>query len=96
MFSIPEEFCNCSRIQIDFRADNDENDFAADLRKNLAKELAGPKVVNDDLKFLTKEMGIFEGRKERSDCLQKLYNALLNISPTSVSCERVFSIAEKM
>ena len=77
----------------DIEADNDENDFAADLRKNLAKELAGPKVVNDDLKFLTKEMGIFEGRKEKSDCLQKLYNALLNISPTSVSCERVFSIA---
>ena len=55
--------------------------------------VAGPKVVNDDLKFLTKEMGIFEGRKERSDCLEKLYKALLNISPTSVSCERVFSIA---
>ena len=35
-----------------------------DLKKNLAKELAGPKVVNDDLKFLTKEMGIFE-REER-------------------------------
>ena len=64
------------------------------MKKNLAKELAGPKVVNDDdLKFLTKELGIFEGRKERSDCLEKLYKALLNISPTSVSCERVFSIA---
>ena len=64
----------------DIEVSNDENDLAADLRKNLAKELAGPKVVNDDLKFLTKEMGIFEGRKEMSDCLQKLYNALLNIS----------------
>ena len=63
------------------------------MKKNLAKELAGPMVVNDDLKFLTKEMGIFEGRKERSECLQKLYDALMNISPTSVSCERVFSIA---
>ena len=77
----------------DTEIEDDENDFAADLKKNLAKELAGPKVVNDDLKFLTKEMGIFEGRKEKSDCLQKLYNALLNISPTSVSCERLFSIA---
>ena len=37
--------------------------------------------------FLTKEMGIFEGRKERSDCLEKLHKVLMNISPTSVSCE---------
>ena len=64
-----------------------------DLKKNLAKELAGPKVVNDDLKFLTKEMGIFEGTKEKSECLQKLYNALMNISLSSVSCKRVFSMA---
>ena len=34
-----------------------------DLKKNLAKELAGPKVVNGDLNFLTKEIGIFEGKK---------------------------------
>ena len=71
---------HCEEIEIE----DDENGFAADLRKNLAKELAGPKVVNDDLKFLTKEMGIFEGRKEKSD--QKLYNALLNISPISAVC----------
>ena len=49
--------------------------------------------MTDDLKSLTKEMGIFEGRKERSDCLETLHKALLYISPTSVSCERVFSIA---
>ena len=43
-------------------------DFARlqNLKKNLAKEDAGPKVVNDDLKFLTKEMGIFEERKKKS------------------------------
>ena len=38
-------------------------------------------------------MGIFEGRKERPDCLEILYKALMHISTTSVSCERVFSIA---
>ena len=44
------------------------------------------------MQFLAKEMGIFEGRKERSDCLVKLYKAWMNFSPTSVSCGRVFSI----
>ena len=43
-------------------------------------------MVVNDLKFLSKEMGIFEGRKERSECLQKLYDALMNISPTSAVC----------
>ena len=38
----------------DIEVDNDENDFAADLRKNLAIS---------DLKFLTKEMGIFSMSK---------------------------------
>ena len=62
-------------LVIESEESEDENDFAADLKKNLAKELAGPMVVNDDLKFLIKEMGIFEGREERSDCLEKLYKA---------------------
>ena len=36
-----------------------DNDFAAE--KNLAKELAGTWVVNDDLNFLTKKWGYFKG-----------------------------------
>ena len=43
-------------------------------------------MVVNDLKFLSKEIGMFEGRKERSECLQKLYDALMNISPTSAVC----------
>ena len=41
-----------------------ENDFAADMNKNLAKACWSSFItiaiaINDDLKFLTKEMGIF-------------------------------------
>ena len=42
---------------------------------------------------LSKVFGSFEATHERSADLEKLYQALLTIAPTSVSSERAFSIA---
>ena len=39
------------------------------------------------------EMKAFEKTKARHGNLEKLYQALLNIAPTSVSCERAFSVS---
>ena len=45
------------------------------------------------MKKLSKVFGSFEATHERSADLEKLYQALLTIAPTSVSSERAFSIA---
>jgi hypothetical protein len=38
-------------------------------------------------------MNAFEASRKRTENLEKLYKALLNISPTSVASERAFSIS---
>jgi hypothetical protein len=40
-----------------------------------------------------KEMNLFEATKNRPSNLEKLYNALMTIPPTSVESERAFSSA---
>jgi hypothetical protein len=48
---------------------------------------------DNNFKSLSKEMAAFEASKNRTENLEKLYQALLNISPTSVASERAFSIS---
>ena len=47
----------------------------------------------EKMKKLSKVFGSFEATHERSADLEKLYQALLTIAPTSVSSERTFRIA---
>ena len=74
--------------------EEDGKDFGAKLDKAINQALSQPqqKQCADGLKFLGREMNLFEGTGQRSDTLQKLYDALQNIAPTSVSVERVFSV----
>jgi hypothetical protein len=60
------------------------------------QEISNHKLVQQDdntFKSLSKEMAAFEASKNRTENLEKLYQALLNISPTSVASERAFSIS---
>lgn len=41
---------------------------------------------------LDKDIKMFETTKEKSQRLEKLYNALFSIQPTSTSCEQAFSV----
>lgn len=41
---------------------------------------------------LDKDIKLFEATKEKSQRLEKLYNALFSIQPTSTSCEQAFSV----
>lgn len=52
-----------------------------------------PEDVSYDVKNITKEMVIFEATKKRTNNLEKLYNALMTIPPTSIESERAFSAA---
>ena len=74
--------------------DDTETDFAATMQKYIDKEMnCLPKKGQDGLKFLSREMSLYEANREKSETLKKVHDALLNIPPTSVSCERIFSIA---
>lgn len=44
------------------------------------------------LKWLKSEFMLFKNTGQRTENLQKLYNALLCIKPTSTDVERVFSV----
>ena len=70
------------------------NDFAAmfDQALNKADESIPSKRVQD-YKCIGAEMTAFEKSGEKTANLEKLYAALMNLPPTSVSCERVFSVS---
>ena len=51
------------------------------------------KQTDEKIKKLSKVFGSFEATHERSPDLEKLYQALLKIAPTSMSSERAFGIA---
>jgi hypothetical protein len=62
------------------------------------KELSDHKLVptqDNNFKSLSKEMNAFEASRKRAENLEKLYKALLNISPTSVASERAFSMGAR-
>lgn len=48
--------------------------------------------VADEFKWLKQEFILFKNTGKRTDNLQKIFNALLTIKPTSTDVERVFSI----
>ncbi len=49
-------------------------------------------VGNDKFKWLKTEFVLFKNSGQRTENLQKIYNSLLSIRPTSTDVERVFSI----
>ena len=65
----------------------------------MEKSLSSQRSVNLRLRSealgtkIQKEMSLFEGGSTRGDHLQKAYNFLLTIKPTSVEAERAFSAA---
>ena len=79
------------------QADDDINDVpCSDLKSELMKAIKSsrqqpapeetrlPKCSNSDFKCLEMQMA-------RSECLEKVYKALLTVKPTSVEAERAFS-----
>ena len=46
----------------------------------------------DSFKWLKSEFTLFRNSGQRTENLQKLYNAILSIKPTSTDAERVFSV----
>ena len=71
-----------------------EVDFASFLNKAIqdAEEEKVPK-KRLDYKSIGSEMTAFEKIGIKTENLEKLYKALANLPPTSVSCERIFSIS---
>ena len=51
-----------------------------------------PTVIGVDFKWLKSEFTLYKNTGQRTENLQKLYNALLSIKPTSTDVERAFSI----
>ena len=49
--------------------------------------------MQESVKGVASEMRLYERTKKKTENLERLYNALLNVSPTSVSSERAFSIS---
>ena len=82
-------------MAVDVSHDPEENQ-----PKNLFEQFASfmeerhqtTKVQNEiESSIVKKEMNLFEATKKRPENLQKLFNALLTIKPTSVEPERAFS-----
>lgn len=68
--------------------------FKNKLNNAITNAKALPKISTGDSKNLfKKELALFEITKHRTKNLDKLYNALLTIKPTSVESERVFYVA---
>lgn len=69
---------------------SNENNLLSELNKsiksiqNFKKSTTRPYSIVDEFLYLDKT-------KKRSENLEKLFNAILSISPTSTLCERVFS-----
>lgn len=71
-----------------------DSSFENKLKTAIENAKAPPKTFNGYQKnFLQKELALFEFSKSRTKNLDDLYNSVLTIKPTSVECERVFSIA---
>jgi hypothetical protein len=65
----------------------DQDTSIEDKLKMAMKELSDHKLVptlDNNFKSLSKEMNAFEASRKRTENLEKLYKALLNISQTSV------------
>ena len=73
----------------------DDEDISSSLDKAMAASGTKKKAVTtkDAVKSLSKQMKAFELTGDRSRHLEMLYQALLNVCPKSVACERTFSIS---
>ena len=74
--------------------DQENSNFEDTLFKSVAEATAPVKRIpsgEDGYKSLTKELAWYIESGKKSQNLEKLYQALLTISPTSVAVERMFS-----
>ena len=70
-------------------------DFASMLKKAVTDATVAAASENaDGYKNMSREMGLLSETKKRTENLEKLYQALTTLPPTSVACERVFSISK--
>ncbi|XP_073834402.1 uncharacterized protein [Musca autumnalis] len=68
--------------------------FESKLKEAIAAAKSTPRKSKPCHKsFFRKELALYEVSKSRTKRLDYLYDALLSIKPTSVECERTFSIA---
>lgn len=63
------------------------------VEKGLNSSRKAPAKTESTSSKIQKEMSLFEGGGSRGDHLQKIYNYLITIKPTSVEAERAFSAA---
>ena len=63
------------------------------LQKQLDTSIVAIVMVSQYHHNIKNEFKLLEATKTRSSNLDKLYNALITIRPTSTACERVFSVA---
>ena len=78
-------------------SEDESLDNVEDFQKKLlmkvtkAEDQKVPKDTKDQFNSLSKEFSLYIESKSRTPNLELLYRALLNIPPTSVTCERLFS-----
>ncbi|XP_073820237.1 uncharacterized protein [Musca autumnalis] len=91
---------NTINLETEPRNENDllehgnDTSFGNKLKEAIANAKANPNKSKPNHKvFFRKEIALYEVSKSRTNKLENLYNALLSIKPTSVECERTFSIA---
>ncbi|KAL3843279.1 hypothetical protein ACJMK2_021233 [Sinanodonta woodiana] len=64
-----------------------------ELNLKLQESTTTTNATQDKFKWLKSEFVLFKNTGERTDHLQKYYDALLSIKPTSTDVERVFSVS---
>ena len=74
---------------------SDSTDFKCMLKKAVSETetVSKTKETEDISKNISKELSRFIDTNKRTEVLELLYQSLLTIAPTSVSCERVFSVS---
>lgn len=80
-------------IQQSLNSNENENlSLQDELDMLLKKEEPPVQFGGSDFKWLKSEFSLFKNTGQRTENLQKLYNAILCIKPTSTDVERVFSV----
>ena len=80
-------------IESDGETETEELNFHSQLKQVTLEALTIMTSTNQksECKSLKKEMDLFEEKGVRTPSLEKLYQALLSVCPSSVSAERMFS-----
>ena len=94
-FCFPNSFF-ATELEEDGGIQESATSFSDGLKKVLDDAGARPKLaatLNESVQGIPREMAVYERNKKLTKNLEKVHLALLNISPTSVSSERAFSVS---